>query len=340
MTWQWSVFFLLFYSLNSLTQPFEPFRFCLRIRGDIRNRWVGEPPTTRTLIKEKIILSSYIVKFRVEQLQSHIHYEEWLPNIWGNVQKFLNMRNPLVIYDFVTAPLWISLYMRKIWFSFFSVYSWKICPVAKFIVLGGGDKVNSCTGLSYWPAAGYIGWLAVTTILCRSQLSPLVMDYEFDYCPSSPPPLQTTIVWIKNGQIWWMVNNTLFSWTRSWSLIIVWNDHVASYSQLYWTVLWSLIDLGGSRILIQSILWTISWSLIMVWNDPVNYIGQYTVLFDWSRRITYLVTIHSLDKKLVFDHGLKWSCGFIQSIILDSTLIFDWSIGWSRILIQSILFDS
>jgi hypothetical protein len=33
----------------------------------------------------------------------------------------LYMRRPLVIYDFATAPLWLSLYMRKIWFSFLSV---------------------------------------------------------------------------------------------------------------------------------------------------------------------------------------------------------------------------
>ncbi len=32
------------------------------------------------------------------------------------------MRRPLVIYDFATAPFWISLYMRKIWFSFLSVH--------------------------------------------------------------------------------------------------------------------------------------------------------------------------------------------------------------------------
>ena len=32
------------------------------------------------------------------------------------------MRRPLVIYDFVTAPFWISSYMRKIWFSSLSVY--------------------------------------------------------------------------------------------------------------------------------------------------------------------------------------------------------------------------
>jgi hypothetical protein len=33
------------------------------------------------------------------------------------------IRKPFLIYDFVTAPLWISLYITKIWFSFLSVYS-------------------------------------------------------------------------------------------------------------------------------------------------------------------------------------------------------------------------
>ncbi len=31
------------------------------------------------------------------------------------------MKKPLLIYDFATAPLWISLYMRKILFYFLSV---------------------------------------------------------------------------------------------------------------------------------------------------------------------------------------------------------------------------
>jgi hypothetical protein len=31
------------------------------------------------------------------------------------------MRRPLVVYDFASAPLWISLYIRKIGFSFLSV---------------------------------------------------------------------------------------------------------------------------------------------------------------------------------------------------------------------------
>jgi hypothetical protein len=32
------------------------------------------------------------------------------------------MRRPLVIYDFATALFWISLYMRKILYSFLSVH--------------------------------------------------------------------------------------------------------------------------------------------------------------------------------------------------------------------------
>ncbi len=33
------------------------------------------------------------------------------------------IRKPFLIYDFATAPLWISLYMRKIWFSFLTVHA-------------------------------------------------------------------------------------------------------------------------------------------------------------------------------------------------------------------------
>jgi hypothetical protein len=33
------------------------------------------------------------------------------------------IRKPFLIYDFASAPLWISLYMRKILFYFLSVYS-------------------------------------------------------------------------------------------------------------------------------------------------------------------------------------------------------------------------
>ncbi len=75
-----------------------------------------------TLIKKKIKLYSYIRKFRVEQLQSHI----WL-TAFSYMGKYLHIssyiRKLFLIYDFSTAPLWISLYMRKIRLSFLSVYS-------------------------------------------------------------------------------------------------------------------------------------------------------------------------------------------------------------------------
>jgi hypothetical protein len=74
-----------------------------------------------TLIKNKIKFSSYIRKFRMEQLQSHI----WL-TASSYMGKYLSLstyiRKPFLIYDFATAPLLVSLYMRKILFSFLSVY--------------------------------------------------------------------------------------------------------------------------------------------------------------------------------------------------------------------------
>ncbi len=65
------------------------------------------------LIKKKIKFSSYISNFRMEQLQSHI----WLTASSSYMGKYLHIssyiRKPFLIYDFATAPLWISLYVRK-----------------------------------------------------------------------------------------------------------------------------------------------------------------------------------------------------------------------------------
>jgi hypothetical protein len=36
-----------------------------------------------------------------------------------NLRLYSYIRKPFLIYDFSTAPLWISLYIRKIWFSFY-----------------------------------------------------------------------------------------------------------------------------------------------------------------------------------------------------------------------------
>ncbi len=71
-----------------------------------------------TLIKKKIKFSSYIRKFRMEQLQSHV----WL-TASSYVGKYLRfstyIREPFFMDDFASASLRISLHRRKIWFSFF-----------------------------------------------------------------------------------------------------------------------------------------------------------------------------------------------------------------------------
>ncbi len=72
-----------------------------------------------TLIKKKIKFSSYIRKSRMEQLQSHI----WLTAPQSSyVVKYMRIssyiRKSFLIYDFETGPLWISLYVRKIWFFY------------------------------------------------------------------------------------------------------------------------------------------------------------------------------------------------------------------------------
>ncbi len=73
----------------------------------------------RTLIRKKIKFSSYIRKFIREQLHSLI----WLIAS-SYVTKYLRItsyiRKPFLVYDFATAPLWISLFMRKIWLNFFT----------------------------------------------------------------------------------------------------------------------------------------------------------------------------------------------------------------------------
>ncbi len=76
------------------------------------------PPPSPTPIKVKIKFSSYIRKLWTEQLQSHI----WLTassHMGKYFRIFSYIGKPFLINDFTTAPLWISLYMRKILFSSF-----------------------------------------------------------------------------------------------------------------------------------------------------------------------------------------------------------------------------
>jgi hypothetical protein len=66
-------------------------------------------------------------------IRCKVIYEVRLPNIWAfphilvspssYIVKYLsiasNITNPFLIYDFATDPIWIALYMKKIFFSFF-----------------------------------------------------------------------------------------------------------------------------------------------------------------------------------------------------------------------------
>ena len=106
----------------------------LEVLSNIANCLIMYRRSDPTLIKKKIKFSPFIRKFKLEQLQSHI----WL-TASSYIGKYLRIssyiRKPFLIYDFATAPFRISLYMRKILFSFLSVqepstFSWraKFCP--------------------------------------------------------------------------------------------------------------------------------------------------------------------------------------------------------------------
>ncbi len=85
-------------------------------------------PREGTLIKKKSNFHHvYIRKFRMEQLQSHI----WL-RASSDMGKYLRISSYirklfLIHNDFATAPLWISLYVRKILFYFLSVQWRPLC---------------------------------------------------------------------------------------------------------------------------------------------------------------------------------------------------------------------
>ncbi len=81
----------------------------------------GQLLTTIHWRKNKRKFYSFIRKFRWERLQSHMYMRKGFL-IYEKMRKYLVTRWPLVKYDFATAPLWISLYTRKILFSVLSMY--------------------------------------------------------------------------------------------------------------------------------------------------------------------------------------------------------------------------
>ncbi len=75
---------------------------------------------------------------------------------YANISPF--MRRPLVIYNYATAPFWISSFMRKIWFPFLSVHNavhtnlrtltksvgWSIHSVDRLDLAGAGRSIHAC----------------------------------------------------------------------------------------------------------------------------------------------------------------------------------------------------
>ncbi len=85
------------------------------------------PLSTRglsTLIKNKRKFSSYIRKFRGIGCTVILYMTNDLLTYGENICAFphICIRKPFLVYDFAPDPICISLYMKKILFSFLSVY--------------------------------------------------------------------------------------------------------------------------------------------------------------------------------------------------------------------------
>jgi hypothetical protein len=90
---------------------------------------IGYSSGLGTLVKNKIKFSSYVRKLRgigiLKNGRQYRSHPVWLTASSYKREKNLRIssfiRKPFLIYDFAPNPIWISLYLRKILFSFLSV---------------------------------------------------------------------------------------------------------------------------------------------------------------------------------------------------------------------------
>jgi hypothetical protein len=82
-----------------------------------------------TMIKKKIKFSSYIKSYMTKGFLIYEEMRKYFP---------IHMRRPLVIYDFATAPFWISFYMRKFDFLFYQCIITCNCAVTLLVHLMWG----------------------------------------------------------------------------------------------------------------------------------------------------------------------------------------------------------
>jgi hypothetical protein len=142
--------------------------------------------------------------------------------IYEEMRKYFSpyMRRPLVIYDFATAPLWISLYMRKTWFSFLLVFPGPVvikkddeplCPVwqsplskYRWFSVYSMNKTEGWRKM-FTTRANVASWSSSCSAPSQHVLHPLpcfgtktVYNYGLWACNPPPPPAHT-----ENPGPWW-----------------------------------------------------------------------------------------------------------------------------------------
>ncbi len=119
----WATSQLLLLNCEKLSNPTQLTVSLSHLASSYMHRRYGKALTASTLtgitlIRKKIKLSSYIRKFR--GIGCKVIYDLRPPHIWWKYLCISSyIRKPFLIYEFAPDPIWISLYMRKIFFSFF-----------------------------------------------------------------------------------------------------------------------------------------------------------------------------------------------------------------------------
>jgi hypothetical protein len=132
------------------------------------------------------------------------------------------MRRPLVLYDYATKPFWISLYVRKIFFSFYQCASPELRP---FIKSAGpslqcwGSRSGSSRKSIFFPDPGHADlapglrhfwlniWIGIKTLPIHRTTTLLLSTFE----GAKQTKIMNYFVNSNKGQIYWTLTKTYFS---------------------------------------------------------------------------------------------------------------------------------
>ncbi len=116
--------------------------YWIRVRLDLKLYIKSKKCVHRSLIKKENQMFLIYMEFRRDRLQIHI----WL-TASSYIGKYLQIssyiRKLFFIYDVATYPILISLYMRKISFSFYKCWS-----IFEDKIAGSGSESRSCCMLT------------------------------------------------------------------------------------------------------------------------------------------------------------------------------------------------